>query len=52
MIAAEKTQPEMLTYIFAAIVLITLLGGYGRQAIEWVLMKLYEFFIQRNPIKL
>jgi hypothetical protein len=52
MITAEKTYPEMVTYFFAAIVLLTLFGNYSRQAIEWILMRLYEFFIQNNPIKL
>jgi hypothetical protein len=52
MITVGKTHPEIFTYFFAAIVLITLLGGYGRQVIEWILLKLYEFFIQNNPIKL
>jgi hypothetical protein len=52
MLNIEKTYPEMIPVIFAAVVLITLLAVYGRYAVEWILMKLYEFFIQNNPVNL
>jgi uncharacterized membrane protein len=52
MLLTQKDQTEIYAYWFAAFILIVLLGSYGRQAIEWVLMKLYEFFIQRTPLKL
>jgi hypothetical protein len=52
MITVEKTAPEMYTYWFASIILIVVLGMYGRQAIEWVLMKLYEYFVANTPIKI
>jgi hypothetical protein len=48
----KKTQTEIYAYWFAAFILIAVLSSYGTQAIEWLLIKLYEFFIQRTPIKL
>jgi hypothetical protein len=52
MISPDKVRIDITAYWFAAILLFMLFGRYGRQAIEWVLMKFYEFFIQRNPMKL
>lgn len=52
MITPDKVRTDIVAYWFAAMLLFILAGKYGRQAIEWVLMKLYEFFIQRNPMKL
>ncbi len=44
----EKYQVEILMYWFAIALVCILTGRYGKQAIEWVLMKLYEFFIQKS----
>jgi hypothetical protein len=55
MITPDKVRTDIVAYWFAAMLLFILAGRYGRygrQAVEWVLMKLYEFFIQRNPMKL
>ncbi len=52
MIVTQRPQSEIYSYLFAAIILLAMLKGYGRQAIEWILIKLHEFFIQRTPIKL
>jgi hypothetical protein len=52
MITADKIRPDVTSYWFALFLVFAILGRFGRQAMEWVLMKLYEFFIQRNPIKL
>ena len=52
MITAEKTQSRILTYWLAVLFVFILLGGYGREAIEWLLMKLYEFFVQRTPAQI
>jgi uncharacterized membrane protein len=52
MITAHKINPGITAYYFAMVILLIVLGMYGEQAIEWVLMKLYEFFIQRTPIAL
>jgi hypothetical protein len=52
MLLTEKDQTKIYAYWFAAFILIAVLGSYGMQAIEWVLMKLYEFFIQKTPLKL
>jgi hypothetical protein len=45
MIHEQKIQPELSVYFFAAMFVIVLLGRFGRQAIEWALMQLYDFFI-------
>jgi hypothetical protein len=50
MIAIQKTQPDAIAYIMAVAILFILLGRYSRQAMEWLLMKLYEFFVLRGPI--
>ncbi|MBL0146239.1 MAG: hypothetical protein IPP48_11160 [Chitinophagaceae bacterium] len=49
MLVIEKIQPPLMVYWFAVVVIFILLGKYGRQAIEWVLMRLYDFFIQNTP---
>ena len=52
MITAEKTQSRILTYWLAVLFVFVLLGGYGQEAIEWLLLKLYEFFVQRTPVQI
>jgi len=49
---ADKINPDMTAYWFAAVLLFIVLGLYGRGAMEWILTKLYEFFIQKFPMKL
>lgn len=52
MITGQKTQiDQLLWFLFAAFFLIVA-GRFGKQAIEWLLLKLYELFIQHNPLKL
>jgi hypothetical protein len=48
MITADKMKPDITTYWFVLVLLFVIVGIYGRQALEWALMKLYEFFIQRG----
>ncbi len=52
MLTHRKSQSEILPYVFAVLVVFFLFGRPGRQAIEWLLMKLYELFIQGNPLKI
>lgn len=52
MITSEIVQSEILAYWFTVLFVFIILGRYGRQAMEWILMKLFELFIQRNPMKL
>ncbi len=52
MITAENMKPGMTAYWFGTVLLIAILGVYGRPVIVWMLMKLYEFFIQNTPMKL
>lgn len=46
MVTINKTAPEQIFYWLLAMIVLIIIGGYGRQAIAWLLMKLYEFFIQ------
>lgn len=48
MITADKIKPDITTYWFMLVLLFVIFGIYGRQALEWVLMKLYGFFIERG----
>jgi hypothetical protein len=52
MIALEQQQMDKQMYWVGAIILLLMFGKYGLQAVEYVLMKLYEFFIQSRPIKI
>ena len=46
MMTADKIKPDITVYWFALMLIFVILGLYGRQAMEWILMKLYELFIQ------
>jgi len=52
MIATHKVKPAISAYWFAIIFIIIVFGRYGSEAIEWLLMKLYEFFVQLIPMVL
>jgi hypothetical protein len=47
----DKINSNITAYWFVMLLLFIVLGFYGRQAIEWLLMKLYDFFIQKGSIK-
>ncbi len=46
-IANKMTQLEAANW-FAFLLLFIILGLYGREIMEWALLKLYEIFIQGN----
>ena len=52
MITEPKIQLEIVAYLFTLALVFILLGKYGRQAKERILMKLYEIFIQKNLMNL
>jgi hypothetical protein len=52
MILTEKTQSGLLAYWYAIVLLFVLLIGYGKQALGWLLLKLYEWFVQSVPAKI
>jgi hypothetical protein len=52
MIALEQQKIDKQMYWVAAIILILMFGKYVLQAEEYILMKLYEFFIQSIPISI
>jgi hypothetical protein len=45
----DKSSPVAVFLWLATLVVLILLGSYGRQAMEWFFMRLYEFFIQHHP---
>lgn len=45
-----KTDPG--AYWITVLLVIILLGLFGREALAWVLMKLYEFVVQRTLVVL
>ncbi len=49
---AQKIQSEFYTVLFTVLFLMVVVIHYGRQFIEWVLMTLYHYLIQRNPLRL
>jgi hypothetical protein len=52
MIALEQQQIDKQMYWIGALILLLIFGRFGIQAVEFVLMKLYEFFIQNVSIKI
>ena len=52
MTTADKIIPAILAYWLVMMLAFVILGGYGREAMECLLMKFYEFFVQRNPMNL
>lgn len=52
MITIDKINTDVTAYWFAMVLLFIALGIYGRTAIEWLLMKMYAFFIQKTSINL
>jgi hypothetical protein len=41
----------MISWLYAFMLLVIIIALAGKQAISWVLIKLYEFFIQKNPVR-
>lgn len=52
MITLQPQQIDKQLYWIIAIILLLLFGKYGIQAVHFVLMRLYEFFIQHTLIKI
>ncbi|HEY6504799.1 MAG TPA: hypothetical protein VIZ28_12540 [Chitinophagaceae bacterium] len=44
-----RTEPFML-FMLIAVIILTVLAG--RDLVAWLLMKLYEIFIQQNPVSI
>ncbi len=47
-----KTSPDLAAYGFVIMMAILLFQRFGKGATAWVLNKLYEFFIENNPVKI
>jgi hypothetical protein len=52
MLTTQKQQSDFMAYWFTVLLVFILFGRFGLEAIQWVLMKLYEFFIQHVPLKI
>jgi hypothetical protein len=52
MITLDKINTDVTAFWLVVVLLFITLGLYGRPAIEWLLIKMYEFFIQRTSMKL
>jgi hypothetical protein len=50
MLTSQKHELDIMAYWLAVLIVIIVFGRYGAQAIEWLLMKLYEFFMQRTSL--
>lgn len=48
MLYIQKFEPGFTAYILALLVLLLAVFQYGKTAVEWLLIKLHEFFIQRT----
>ncbi len=46
----NNIKPPVTAYWFAFLLLFIFLGFYGKELIEWILIKLYEIFIQKDPV--
>lgn len=50
MITVHQTKPSSSAIWLLMILVFLIFTSYGLPAIEWILMKLYELFIQNNPM--
>lgn len=46
----NRVKLRITAYWFALILVIILVGLYGREIVVWVISKLYGFFIEHNPV--
>jgi hypothetical protein len=47
MVASQKNIMEMFAYMLTVLFVVALAGKFGKQWLEWLLQKLYEYWIQR-----
>jgi hypothetical protein len=52
MITVQPQQIDKQLYWVLVVILLLLFGKYGIQAVQFVLMRLYEFFIQHTLVKI
>ncbi len=49
-ISIDKIETSMWSYFLTLLILLLIVGQFGKQAIEWILLQLYQFFIQQKPL--
>lgn len=52
LVNTTRIEADTAAYFFIAVLLVLGFAHYGRQFIEWLLMKMHEFFIQNTVVKL
>lgn len=45
----DTAKTDIVSLLYAFTLFLILISMAGKQTIAWVLMKLYEFFIQKHP---
>lgn len=48
MTPAEKVRTDIIAWWWVFTLLLILTASYGRQSIEWILVKLHQVFIQKG----
>jgi hypothetical protein len=51
MISTNKPKTDLPAYWFTLLLIVLIFSLFGMNLIEWIFMKLYEFFIQLNTSK-
>lgn len=46
----QKINPDPGAKWFATVLIIIFIGLYGSEVLAWILMKLYEYLIQKSPV--
>lgn len=41
----------IISWLYAFMLVIIIIVLAGKQAVSWMLMRLYEFFIQKSPVR-
>lgn len=44
-------RSSFISWFYAFMLVLIIIALAGKQVISWVLMKLYGFFIQQNPVR-
>jgi hypothetical protein len=52
MIYPQNNQSELAAYLLTIMLVLAIIGRYGKQVIQWGMMKLYEILIQKKMMNL
>lgn len=51
MISTQKFQAVFRAYFLAILLVLIIAGRYGRDLLQWIFVKLYQFFIEHGKIE-